>query len=731
MTTFRAAIAPAAVIYTVGATAQIEFPVTFPFDEPSDLQAFVNGVAVGFSVTGPISDGFYLSGTLTLFSAVTNAQVSIVRSIELAQGLLLPVSGRINVAAINEEFSRLWLAMQDLERRTEGAVRVPDWNATVRALPPVADRAGRLVSFDTAGDVVVTPGIPGPQGPQGLQGLQGIAGERGARGLTGLKGDPGNFLGISLIGSGTSLASRPASASEGQAWGLIGADTMRIYVWTSGAWFDAGPITSPTAFPVANTIYVQEFGNNANAGTSWGTAVRSIERALELATLRGEPTLIEWGAETPILTQGHLDMPDNCVIRAAHRTVFVRPAATFETRNVFRMGSGCFIEGVMIEGFRVDSLSDPTSGFAFSFRPGAVITRVPYAHKCAVRSIPTWGLVPPPLNRAAGNPEVPVGGGVALADGGVCSPYSIFPNIMTWGATPVIPNGIGYCARRGGLINAVNAISMWAHVHFMALSGGQVLLSGCATQFGDWSMRASGSRNIVVPAAVAGTPTLQTAAAATVSAARTTIIDATWTALVSGGYTTGWTATDEAFTRSDTGLLVDCLAWMLKAADEAPIQNFIRGLFDWNGVSVIDAPKAAAFTFAFNDIATRVNALGIAAGAQTMVTAAIAAINATLAAPVTRKEPSRVTAIGHQWTAAMAGVALTKIPPAVSLGPIEDSIQELTDGVVTASGQDDEGNALFVGGLRIDGSGSGELGGQPFENAVRRLAQRAAITRSF
>jgi hypothetical protein len=481
---------------------------------------------------------------------------------------------------------------------------------------------------------------------------------------------------------------------------------------------------------VANTIYVQGFGSDLNNGSSLTKAVATIERALQLATAAGVPTLIEVypGVYT---TEGHLDLPDGCVIRSAHRTAIIRPAPGFETRNVFRMGSGCFVEGFLIEDFRLDSLTNPTSGFAFSFRPGAVINRVPYAHKCAIRTGRTWSAVAPPLDRANQNPAVGIGGGVVLADGLVCSQYSPFPNIMTWGATPVSHNGIGYCAKNGGLINAVNAVSMWAHKHFLAMSGGQIILSACSTQFGDFSLAAEGYRDIVVPADVVGTPSVQTAAAALVAGAQTNIINTMWAALVAGGYTTGWTAEDETFTRYDAALFLQCVRWGLEYASEKPIQDFAAGLFNTVGQRVFDVAKLPAFVFSFNNMRDQINALaGIAGAAQTMVTNMTAALVSTISSPVTRREPSKITAIGHTWTAVMAGVALARIPPANNAATIRDSILEQNEGVVVASGQDDQGNALFVGGLEINAD-TGELSGPPFESAVRRIATRAAIARSF
>ena len=72
----------------------------------------------------------------------------------------------------------------------------------------------------------------------------------------------------------------------------------------------------------------------------------------------------------------------------------------------------------------------------------------------------------------------------------------------------------------------------------------------------------------------------------------------------------------------------------------------------------------------------------------------------------------------------------TKILPARNQTKIQDSILELDQGNVIASGQDDQGNAIFVGGLEINAD-TGELTGPPFTSAVNQIAIRASITRSF
>lgn len=485
--------------------------------------------------------------------------------------------------------------------------------------------------------------------------------------------------------------------------------------------------------------YVSKGGDDTNDGKSWDRAFLTIERSLVVANTRNsEITVIDVGPGT-YQTQGHLDLPDNTIIKCTHRSAIIRPAVGYEERNVFRMGSGCFIEGFIIEDFRLDDMDNPTEGFAVSFRPGAIIRRVPYAHKIAVRTTPYWTFIVPPLDRNNANPLIGRGGGVALADGDVCSPYSIFPNIMTWGATPVTHNGIGYCAKNGGLINAVNAVSLWCHRHFYAISGGQIILSACSTQFGDYTMISNGFRQLVVPETVTITITPSPSNANTIRSSANTIVNNMWTDLVANSYTTGWVSADEAYIRGEANNLIQSLTWVIETGNEQPMIDFAKGLYTVeantsttaDAVTVFTGDKLPAFTYAFEDIRDQINSLGgLSSNTTNAVTALITVLNTTINTPTKTIQPSIITAIGHTWSGVMSGVALTKIPPAINEAKIQDSIIELNQGLVIASGQDDQGSALFVGGMSID-SDTGELSGPPFTSAVNRIATKAVISRSF
>lgn len=502
-----------------------------------------------------------------------------------------------------------------------------------------------------------------------------------------------------------------------------------LQIRRGGVWTNVGDVGVAGDFPeVAKTLYVSTTGNDdLNDGTNEYSPYATIEKAVEIATARAELTIIKI-APGVYYTDGHIDLPDNCVLQGVHRGVYVRPNPGYEVRNVFRMGSGCFIEGIIIENFRLDSLTNPTEGFAFSFRPGAVITRVPYAHKCAVRSAQPDGFTGATLDAANSNPQFAIGAGVALADGMVCSQYSIFPNIMTWGATPVSYNGIGYCAKNGGLINAVNAISMWAHKHFLAMSGGQIILSACSTQFGDYSLVADGSRKVIVPNEVNVSVTANSNAANLIAMTRNSIVNNLWSNLQTMGYTTGWDANDEAYTRFDSNVWVQSIEYMVRGGGTDMIERFQNVLYDTsaNANSVFSSDKTAAFVYSYNYIKDEINRLSINTNARQAVNAATTAVISTVQTPVKRTEPSRIEAIGHTWTATMIGVWAIKIPPAEARLPIRDSILETNGGVVIATGQDSDGNAIFAGDVTIDARFG--MGGRGFIAPTKRESIRAAIT---
>ena len=499
-------------------------------------------------------------------------------------------------------------------------------------------------------------------------------------------------------------------------------------------------------------FYVSSEGVGTNTGRRPTQSFSSIEHALDRIQDQDDPH--HW--TVAILdnigpTSGEIDVPDFTTImgRNFQRRTIIKPSAGHSVSNVFRCGNGCHLVNLKFSGWQVDSFSDPTKGFAMVFRPGAILLPggVPYGQNCVVTSAMTEVPTPLPMDAAAGNPAQPKGGGCALADASVLSAYSVFPNLMTWGFTPSSHNGLGYVAKNRGFINAVNAIGIGAHRHFMCKDGGQLVVSGCSSQFGDYSFWSEAFTQMVEPLKITGAVAQYPEAATEFQAIRQQLIDDVWAFLVANHGAGNWPAGIEALTRKDTGLFLNAITASLVHGFERPMLNFAEGMFRFEGTCVYSYSYHAAFKASWDRLAAQLIASGCVCN-----TAVIASINALVARlkatmnnywfevgqgpaptpvePVRRKLRSLITAIGHQWTAPMAGVEFYRVPPARAARRIQRSIRQVGGGRVRFSGQDDQGNAVFVGGLVIDAR-SGQLGGPPFDSALRGRLTRGVISRSY
>ena len=531
-------------------------------------------------------------------------------------------------------------------------------------------------------------------------------------------------------------------------------------VFESGTGFTPNPGVPGYGAPndqEPGVFYVRSDGSNANHGRNATYGFKHVEHALEKVHELGSPS----GWTIKILddfdTAGELELPPLTSIIGAnrYRRTVCRPTAGNAVRNVFLCDNGAYLEGIKFTDWQVDDFNNPTKGFAMTFRPGAIILPggVPYGQNCAVASAATEIPTPFPTDPLNGNPNYPKGGGAVLADASVLSGYSVFSNIMTLAFTPAVANGLGYVAKNRGFINPVNAIGVGCHRHFMCRDGGQMLVSGSSSQFGDYSFWSEGSCKRIVPLTIApNLITSQSTATTIINAQRATLIDNMWAFLLANHGASSWPSYFQALTRKDAGLFLNALASSLTYGDERAMLNFAEGMFKFNGDCVYTYAYNAAFHASWDRmIATLLATNQLTTGAATMAQALVTRLKATLnnywfevgqgpppgptinggePVPVRRVLRSLITAINHQWTDPMGGVEYLRVPPARNARQIGRSIMRKNGGRVDFSGQDDRGNAVFVGGLTIDAR-SGQLGGPPFNRAVRNRVTRAVISRSY
>jgi len=303
-------------------------------------------------------------------------------------------------------------------------------------------------------------------------------------------------------------------------------------------------------------------------------------------------------------TEGNLSLPDKCSVVSTNGQYATNihlydpnngPGEDWHLyepieENCFLVGSGCYVQGFGFRNMRVDSFDDPTKGFAIAFRPGATILRSPYIKDCSQVSNYTSISIAAPLDPINANPLVGRGGGVLLADRAVLDPDTIFPYMLSFGATPRSPNGMGYVAKNGAGINGIGSITIFQRCAFYALNGGQVTLNNSGTQFGDISMRAKGFTYVVDPYELVGAEKDVLFTANSFSEAidtnRQAVIDDMWEQIYSI-YVVGLDMNiSEELTRRDANNFIQSIYYDVLSAGQTSSRNFAAGLFDYRGEQV-------------------------------------------------------------------------------------------------------------------------------------------------
>lgn len=550
----------------------------------------------------------------------------------------------------------------------------------------------------------------------------------------------GNFEADS---TGVKITRLFANGSDGLPNEVLTSDGTNVY------WSSVGGV-SPA---VENIVYVSKGGNDTSSGRSLGQSVLTIKRGLEIANGLGGGYLVSVYPGTYI-EEGNLVIgPGNGVVGVGGQYVTnVVAASGYESANMFLLNSASYVQGFSFRNQRVDSFEDPTGGFAVAFAPGATIFRSPYVRDISQVSqyIDKQIVEPlgPEITVPEPNPIVGRGGGVILADRAIINQNSVFPYILAFGATPRSPNGIGYCAKNGGGINGISSISIFQRISFYALNGGQITLNNSGTQFGDISMRAKGTMQVVTPKAVDDVNNLaiSTTAAATIQTNKQAVIDAMWAALVAGGYNTGQPSSYETFTRRDAGNLLDALRFDFLDGDQKVTQSFALGFFNYaaqlvfpyNNVQPDGKILGLHFQFAFNQIETALQTYAPfstnPSAPRTMLTQLLNIVRNTINPTLTDRITfgSLIESLGHQFNNAGAGVNTNALPlnfrRTGSNQPVPFTVLEETGGRVRWSGADEFNNQYFAGGTRIDGR-TGRFEGRPFNVAVRQIARRVANSR--
>lgn len=321
-----------------------------------------------------------------------------------------------------------------------------------------------------------------------------------------------------------------------------GTENQIHYIYDGSAWNEVATGIPFTPLSGTKVRYVDTKNGNDNPGNDGfysNNPLKTIKRAVTLvnADPGGDGSLIWVNAGIyqevlPITIQ-----KDNVsIVGTTQRSCFVHPTPATETNVMFEVDSGSYLAnmtfcGVKAAGTRGGNALDPDStyglptdqGWCVAFRSGASIKKSPYVQNCVsycdsgINNATTVynsdntiasGFDPDNMAGTGGDlTSSPTGGGI-LIDGSAVSSSSPLRSMVVDTYTQINLDGPGVLCANNGYGQMVSFFGTFCHYHAKAVTGGQLNLSNCVTDFGTYGLIADGkSTSSIGTASVVGAHT--------------------------------------------------------------------------------------------------------------------------------------------------------------------------------------------------------------------------------
>ena len=330
----------------------------------------------------------------------------------------------------------------------------------------------------------------------------------------------------SLVQTGTPAGS---TFQTGKFWYQNDND-QTLHVWNGSSW--EGVTSGGTFTKLEKVIYVDSVnGNDNNEGHRISNPKASIKAAVDAinndATFGdGSVVLVAPGVyqeAAPI----DIEKRDVAIIGASVRNVIVHPTAATETNSLFRVNSGTYLHNMTFTGMKASGTRGasgslwqdathglpPTQGWNVSFFPNAMIFKSPYIQNCTNFSdseidnnnLQFYAGVED-KGKAGDLDHAPTGGGL-LVDGDTVHDDSPLRSMVADSYTHTALDGPGIFVTNNGYTQITSSYAFFNHFHIACINGGQANLAASTTDFGRFSLVASGkSTSEIFTGSVKGTP---------------------------------------------------------------------------------------------------------------------------------------------------------------------------------------------------------------------------------
>jgi len=241
--------------------------------------------------------------------------------------------------------------------------------------------------------------------------------------------------------------------------------------------------------------------------------LRSIKRAVDLINAdAADGTLISvapgvYQETLPIQIQRE----NVSIVGEALRSVFVQPTQATETNTMFEVNSGTLLANMTFVGLKASGTAggnalDPgatyglpaNQGWAVAFYNNAFIKKSPYIQNCTnfadagIDNSIIYDQTNLPSDGLGGDQTSSATGGGLLIDGNVPISTSPLRSMVVDSFTQILLNGPGVLCTNNAYAQLVSFFGTFCRYHAKALNGGQLNLSNCTTDFGDYGLIADG-----------------------------------------------------------------------------------------------------------------------------------------------------------------------------------------------------------------------------------------------
>ena len=148
--------------YTAPSSGQTVFTVPFATEVATDINVYVNDVQATYvaSLAGQTGTAFTLnnvgtasSTTVEFASSQKSVTIDIIRNGAISRTTDYNTGGFFDIETLNSELSRITRNLQDLELRIDQSIKAPIQEGGTGTLPTASSRAGKLLAFDSSGNV--------------------------------------------------------------------------------------------------------------------------------------------------------------------------------------------------------------------------------------------------------------------------------------------------------------------------------------------------------------------------------------------------------------------------------------------------------------------------------------------------------------------------------------------------------------------------------------------------